>query len=64
MDAESLIAAMDELEATFNEAVKNDPELIAEFQRLSVEYSNRRSPRTEVPKFSEHVGARVPQART
>ena len=55
---ESLIAAMDELEATFNEA-KNDPEFIAEFQRLSAEYSNRPSLLTEVPKFSEHAGARV-----
>ena len=55
---ESLIAAMDELETTFNEA-KNDPEFLAEFKRLSAEYSNRPSLLTEVPKFSEHAGARV-----
>ena len=55
---ESLIAAMDELEQTFNEA-KNDPEFIAQFQRLSREYSNRPSLLTEVPRFSEHAGARV-----
>ena len=60
---ESLIAAMDELETTFNEA-KNDPEFLAEFKRLSAEYSNRPSLLTEVPKF---LGARrcprLPQAR-
>ena len=55
---ESLIAAMDELETTFNEA-KNDPEFLAEFKRLSAEYSNRPSLLTEVPKFSEHAGTRV-----
>ncbi|MBF0807983.1 tryptophan synthase subunit beta [Rothia nasimurium] len=53
--AESLIAAMDELEATFNEA-KNDPEFLAEFRRLSAEYSNRPSPLTEVPRLSAEAG--------
>ena len=55
---ESLIAAMDELESTFQNA-KQDPEFIAEFQRLSAEYSNRPSLLTEVPRFSEHAGARI-----
>lgn len=55
---ESLIAAMDELEATFNEA-KNDPEFIAEFQRLSAEYSNRPSLLTETPRLSAHAGSRI-----
>ena len=55
---ESLIAAMDELESTFQNA-KQDPEFIAEFQRLSAEYSNRPSLLTEVPRFSEHTGARI-----
>lgn len=53
--AESLIAAMDELEATFNEA-KNDPEFLAEFRRLSAEYSNRPSLLTEVPRLSAEAG--------
>ena len=55
---ESLIAAMDELEATFQGA-KNDPQFIAEFQRLSAEYSNRPSLLTEVSRFSAEAGARV-----
>lgn len=53
--AESLIAAMDELEETFNEA-KNDPEFLAEFRRLSAEYSNRPSLLTEVPRLSAEAG--------
>ncbi|WP_237208795.1 tryptophan synthase subunit beta [Rothia nasimurium] len=53
--AESLIKAMDELEATFNEA-KNDPEFLAEFRRLSAEYSNRPSLLTEVPRLSAEAG--------
>ena len=36
--AESLIAAMDELEETFEKA-KLDPDFIDEFRRLSAEYS-------------------------
>ena len=55
---EPLIAAMDELESTFQDA-KQDPEFIAEFQRLSAEYSNRPSLLTEVPRFSEYAGARI-----
>ena len=55
---ESLIAAMDELESTFQNA-KQDPEFIAEFQRLSAEYSNRPSLLTEVPRFSEIGRAHV-----
>lgn len=53
--AESLIAAMDELEETFEKA-KEDEEFLAEFRRLSAEYSNRPSLLTEVPRFSEHGG--------
>lgn len=52
---ESLIAAMDELEETFNKA-KDDEEFMGEFRRLSAEYSNRPSLLTEVPRFSEHAG--------
>lgn len=53
--AESLIAAMDELEETFEKA-KEDEEFLAEFRQLSAEYSNRPSLLTEVPRFSEHGG--------
>ncbi|MFW0119081.1 tryptophan synthase subunit beta [Rothia sp. P5764] len=53
--AESLIAAIDELEATFNRA-KEDPEFLAEFRRLSAEYSNRPSLLTEVPRLSAEAG--------
>lgn len=53
--AESLIAAIDELEETFNLA-KEDPEFLAEFRRLSAEYSNRPSLLTEVPKLSAEAG--------
>ena len=55
---ESLIAAMDELERTFNEA-KNDPEFLAEFRRLSLEYSNRPSLLTECSRLSEETGVRI-----
>ncbi|MFW0180248.1 tryptophan synthase subunit beta [Rothia sp. P5766] len=53
--AESLIAAIDELEATFDRA-KEDPEFLAEFRRLSAEYSNRPSLLTEVPRLSAEAG--------
>ena len=52
---ESLMAAMEELEETFNKA-KEDTEFMEEFQRLSREYSNRPSLLTEAPRFSEHAG--------
>lgn len=52
---ESLMAAMEELEETFNKA-KEDTEFMEEFQCLSREYSNRPSLLTEAPRFSEHAG--------
>ena len=52
---ESLMAAMEELEETFNKA-KEDEEFMDEFRRLSSEYSNRPSLLTEIPRFSEHAG--------
>lgn len=55
---ESLIRAMDELEETFEKA-KNDPDFIAEFQRLSREYSNRPSLLTEAERLGERAGARI-----
>lgn len=53
--AESLIAAIDQLEETFNQA-KEDPEFLTEFRRLSAEYSNRPSLLTEVPRLSAEAG--------
>ena len=53
--AESLIAAMDELEESFEKA-KLDPYFIDEFRRLSAEYSNRPSLLTEVPRLSAEAG--------
>ncbi|MFN2517702.1 MAG: tryptophan synthase subunit beta [Jatrophihabitantaceae bacterium] len=56
---EALIAAIDELTAAFH-ATKEDPEFVAELQRLLRDYSGRPSPLTDVAKFSEHAGgARV-----
>ncbi|WP_149957065.1 tryptophan synthase subunit beta [Zafaria cholistanensis] len=52
---ESLIAALDELEATFNDA-RNDPEFVAQVQELNRNYSGRPSLLTEAKRFSEHAG--------
>ena len=56
---EALVAAIDELTAAFH-ATQQDPEFIAELQRLHRDYTGRPSPLTDVPKFGEHAGgARV-----
>ncbi|MDQ1127342.1 tryptophan synthase beta chain [Microbacterium sp. LKL04] len=56
---ESLIAAIDELTAVYEDA-KADPEFAAEFARLLNVYAGRPSALTEVPRFAEHAGgARV-----
>ncbi|MBP2414856.1 tryptophan synthase beta chain [Arthrobacter stackebrandtii] len=56
---ESLIAALDELEDTFEKA-KVDPEFLAEIAELNKNYSGRPSLLTEAKRFSEHAGgARV-----
>ncbi|KAA9395010.1 tryptophan synthase subunit beta [Kocuria coralli] len=55
---ESLIAALDQLEETFEKA-KADVEFQQEFQRLSRDYANRPSLLTEAERFSEAVGCRV-----
>jgi tryptophan synthase beta chain len=56
---EALIAAIDELTAAFH-ATQNDPEFVAELQRLLRDYTGRPAPLTDVPKFGEHAGgARV-----
>src|SRR5690554_1787986 len=52
---ESLIAALDELEAAYAET-KADPEFAAELMRLHATYTGRPSIITEVPRFAEHAG--------
>jgi tryptophan synthase beta chain len=52
---ESLIAALDELEATY-EAAKKDPSFIAELAQLNKSYVGRPSIITEVPKFAALAG--------
>ncbi len=52
---ESLIAAIDELTAAYDEA-KADPEFQAELIDLLRDYAGRPSPITEVPRFAEHAG--------
>jgi len=52
---ESLIAALDELDAAYNEA-KNDPSFIAELAELHASYTGRPSIITEAPRFAEHAG--------
>ncbi|AZS43854.1 tryptophan synthase subunit beta [Microbacterium oleivorans] len=56
---ESLIAAIDELTAVYEES-KADPAFAAEFTHLLNVYAGRPSALTEVPRFAEHAGgARV-----
>ena len=52
---ESLIAALDELEATY-EAAKNDPSFVSELAELNKSYVGRPSIITEVPKFAALAG--------
>ncbi len=52
---ESLIAAIDELTAAYDEA-KAAPEFQAELVDLLRDYAGRPSPITEVPRFAEHAG--------
>lgn len=52
---ESLIAALDQLEATYVEA-KQDPTFIAELAELHRTYTGRPSIITEVKRFAEHAG--------
>ncbi|WP_431277345.1 tryptophan synthase subunit beta [Leifsonia poae] len=52
---ESLIAALDELSAAWEEA-KVDPAYIAELDELNRTYTGRPSIITEVPRFAEHAG--------
>ena len=56
---EALIAALDELDAAFTEAMV-DPQFTGELERLHRTYTGRPSLLTEVPRFAEHAGgARV-----
>src|SRR5690606_27686180 len=56
---ESLIAALDELEAAYTEA-KLDPDFAAELLRLHATYTGRPSIITEAPRFAQHAaGARI-----
>ncbi|MEO0024503.1 MAG: hypothetical protein RL196_944 [Actinomycetota bacterium] len=52
---ESLIAALDQLEATYNFA-KTDPEFALQLAELHRTYTGRPSIITEVPKFASHAG--------
>ncbi|MEO6204091.1 MAG: tryptophan synthase subunit beta [Mycobacteriales bacterium] len=52
---ESLIAALDELDAAYT-AAKADPTFAAELTELHKTYSGRPSIITEVPRFAEHAG--------
>ena len=52
---ESLIAALDELEETFEKA-KADPEFTAQIADLNKNYSGRPSLLTEAKRFAEHAG--------
>jgi len=55
---ETLIPALDELDAAFNKAW-SDPDFHREFDGLLRDYVGRPSPLTDAPRLSEHVGARV-----
>ncbi|WP_323961720.1 tryptophan synthase subunit beta [Arthrobacter sp. JZ12] len=52
---ESLIAALDELEETFDKA-KSDPDFLAQVAELNRTYSGRPSLLTEARRFAEHAG--------
>ena len=52
---ESLIAALDELDKTYQEA-KSDPNFIAELAHLHKTYTGRPSIVTEAPKFAATIG--------
>ena len=52
---ESLIAALDELDAAYT-AAKTDPAFIAELAELHATYTGRPSIITEAKRFSEHAG--------
>ncbi|MEO6446748.1 MAG: tryptophan synthase subunit beta [Gemmatimonadaceae bacterium] len=55
---ETLIPALDELDAAFDAALL-DPSFLAEWSALLRDYVGRPSSLSDAPRFSEHVGARV-----
>lgn len=55
---ESLIAALDQVEETFEKS-RADEEFLEDFRRLSRDYANRPSLLTEAKRFSEAAGCRV-----
>ncbi len=55
---ETLIPALDELEASFDAAI-GDPSFRAELDDLLTNYVGRPSPLTTAPRFSEQVGATI-----
>jgi tryptophan synthase beta chain len=56
---EALIAALDELTASYEKA-RSDPDFLGELDRLQRDYAGRPSPLTDAPKLGEHAGgARV-----
>ncbi|SOC54552.1 tryptophan synthase subunit beta [Ornithinimicrobium cerasi] len=56
---EALVAALEELEGAWTDAVA-DPAFVAELDQLQRDYTGRPSPLTEVRRFAEHAGgARV-----
>ncbi|WP_428514247.1 tryptophan synthase subunit beta [Pseudonocardia sp.] len=52
---EALIAALDELAASYEKA-RHDEEFLGELDRLHRDYSGRPSPLTDAPKLGEHAG--------
>ncbi|WP_300345858.1 tryptophan synthase subunit beta [Nesterenkonia sp.] len=59
---ESLVAALDELESAFR-AAKTDEDFVAEYQRLSRDYTGRPSLLTEVPRFAAEAAGQGPAPR-
>ena len=55
---ETLIPALDELEASFH-AARRDPAFQAELDELLRDYVGRPSPLSEAPRLSARIGARV-----
>ena len=52
---EALIAALDELDAAYQQA-RTDPDFLAELDRLARSYTGRPTPLTEVPRFARGGG--------
>ncbi|WP_084211427.1 tryptophan synthase subunit beta [Pseudonocardia acaciae] len=52
---EALIAALDELSASYEKA-RTDPDFLGELDRLQRDYAGRPSPLTDAPNLAEHAG--------